>query len=81
MGGDEFAVLTIDATESSLAAIRVRLQSNVDAHNLISVRNYSLSFSLGIIRVDLTSTLTVEALLAQADEAMYAHKQTRKRTP
>lgn len=81
MGGDEFAVLTIDATESSLAAIRVRLQSNVDAHNLISVRNYSLSFSLGIIRVDLTSTLTVEALLAQADEAMYTHKLTRKRTP
>ena len=81
MGGDEFAVLTIDATESSLAAIRVRLQSAVDGHNLISVRNYSLSFSLGIIRVDLTSTLTVEALLAQADEAMYAHKLTRKRTP
>lgn len=79
MGGDEFAVLTIDATESSLAAIQARLQSNVDAHNLVTVRGYSLSFSLGIIRVDLSSIYTVEALLAQADEAMYAHKLRRKR--
>jgi len=79
MGGDEFAVLTIDATESSLNAIRARLQSNVDTHNLEAVRGYALSFSLGIIRVDLDSTLTVEALLAQADEAMYAHKKRRKR--
>ena len=79
MGGDEFAVLTIDATEGSLKAIQARLQSNVDTHNLESVRSYSLSFSLGIIRVDLKSTFTVEALLAQADQAMYAHKKRKKR--
>jgi diguanylate cyclase (GGDEF)-like protein len=78
MGGDEFTVLTIDATESSLTTIQARLQSNVDAHNLVSVRGYTLSFSLGIIRVDLNSTFTVEALLAQADTAMYAHKQHRR---
>jgi diguanylate cyclase (GGDEF)-like protein len=79
MGGDEFAVLTIDATEGSLKSIQERLQSNVDTHNLEAARGYALSFSLGIIRVDLDSTLTVEALLAQADEAMYAHKKKRKR--
>jgi GGDEF domain-containing protein len=55
------------------------LQSNVDTHNLESAHGYSLSFSLGIIRVDLNSTFTVEALLAQADEAMYAHKKKKKR--
>jgi diguanylate cyclase (GGDEF)-like protein len=79
MGGDEFAVLTIDATESGLSAIQARLQSNVDNHNLESVRSYPLSFSLGIIRVDLNSTFTVEALLKQADEAMYTHKKGKKR--
>ena len=79
MGGDEFTVLTIDATEGGLKAIRARLQSNVDTHNLESARGYSLSFSLGIIRVDLDSTFTVEELLAQADQAMYAHKKKRKR--
>ncbi len=79
LGGDEFAVLTIDATEGSLVAIQARLQSNVDSHNLVSVHGYALSFSLGIIRVDLNSTFTVEALLSQADEAMYAHKRLKKR--
>lgn len=79
MGGDEFAVLTIDATEGSLVAIQARLQSSVDSYNLISVSGYTLSFSLGIVRIDLNSTLTVDALLSQADEAMYAHKKGKKR--
>ena len=79
MGGDEFAVLTIDATEGSLDVIQARLQSNVDAYNLETVHGYILSFSLGIIQVNLNSTFTVDALLAQADEAMYAHKKKRKR--
>jgi len=79
MGGDEFTILTIDATEGSLKTIRERLDSNVEAYNLIAVNGYDLSFSMGIIRVDLASTQTVEALLAQADQAMYAHKKKRKR--
>jgi len=79
MGGDEFVVMTVDATESDLSTIQARLQSNVNADNLQSVRGYALSFSLGVIRVDLNSTATMEALLSQADAAMYAHKQSRKR--
>ncbi len=79
MGGDEFVVLTIDATEGDLASIHARLQSNVNVHNLHSARGYSLSFSLGIIRVDLSTTITMEALLSQADTAMYHHKQSRRR--
>jgi diguanylate cyclase (GGDEF)-like protein len=79
MGGDEFAVLTIDATEGSLNSIQERLQGNVDTHNLEAARGYALSFSMGIIRVDLNSTFTVDALLAQADQAMYAHKKKKKR--
>jgi diguanylate cyclase (GGDEF)-like protein len=78
LGGDEFAVLTIDATESGIAIIHARLQSNVDAYNLISVRGYALSFSLGIIQVDLNSTVTVDTLLSQADAAMYEHKQSKQ---
>jgi diguanylate cyclase (GGDEF)-like protein len=80
MGGDEFVVLTVDTKESAISSIQTRLQSNVNAHNLQSARDYSLSFSLGIIPVDLDSTITLEELLAQADEAMYQHKQNRKRT-
>jgi diguanylate cyclase (GGDEF)-like protein len=78
LGGDEFTVLTIDATESGVSTIHARLQSNVDAYNLVSVRGYSLSFSLGVILVDLNSTFTVDALLTQADAAMYTHKRNRR---
>ncbi|MGZ9164482.1 MAG: GGDEF domain-containing response regulator [Anaerolineales bacterium] len=80
LGGDEFVILIADATESDLVSMKVRLQSNVDAYNLQSVDGYTLSFSLGVIRIDLNSTDTMEELLAQADAAMYKHKQSRKRT-
>ena len=78
MGGDEFVVLTIDATEKDLAAIRARLQSNLDAYNLQSVRGYALSFSLGVVQVDLNSTFTIETLLSQADAIMYEQKRLKK---
>ena len=80
LGGDEFVVLIIDATESDLTSLQVRLQSNVDAHNLQSERGYALSLSLGVIRVDPDSTITMEELLYEADAAMYQHKKNRKRT-
>jgi len=80
LGGDEFVVLIIDATESDLASMQARLQSSVDAHNLQSVRGNALSFSLGVIRVDPDSTISMEVLLSEADAAMYKHKQSRKRT-
>ena len=78
LGGDEFVVLMIDATENDLANMQVRLQSNVDAHNL-QAGGHALSFSLGVIHVDAKSTETMESLLSQADAAMYKHKQSRKR--
>jgi diguanylate cyclase (GGDEF)-like protein len=79
MGGDEFVVLTVEAVENDLANIQARLQQNVDAHNRNTTPGYALSFSLGAIRVDLVSSTSMEELLLQADEAMYRHKQARKR--
>ena len=79
LGGDEFVILTIDATESDLYNIQTRLQNNVAAYNLRSTNGHALSFSLGIIQVDVTAPLTMEDLLSKADEAMYKHKQSRKR--
>ena len=77
LGGDEFVVLIIDATESDLVSMQERLQSSVAAYNL-QPGSHALSFSLGVIRVGPDSTETMEALLAQADEAMYIHKRGRK---
>ena len=79
MGGDEFVVLLIDATESDVAAMQALLQINVDAYNLQAENLQALSFSLGAIRIGQNSTITMEEFLSQADEAMFAHKQRRKR--
>ena len=80
LGGDEFVVLTIDAAENDLTTIQSRLQNNVELYNIQPAHGHPLAFSLGMIPVDIDSTLTMEGLLAQADAAMYKHKQARKRT-
>jgi two-component system cell cycle response regulator len=79
LGGDEFVIQIIDASEKDLANMQARLQSKVNAYNLQVESGYALSFSMGGIRVDQNSKITMEALLSLADEAMYKHKQTRKR--
>ena len=81
LGGDEFVILTIDATETDLRNIQNRLQDNVTSNNLHSTNGHTLSFSLGVIQVDMSKTITMEELLAQADAAMYKHKQSRRRVP
>jgi diguanylate cyclase (GGDEF)-like protein len=81
LGGDEFVVLTIDATESELATVQTRLQNNVAAYNLRSTNGRALSFSLGVIEVDMSRPVSMEEMLSQADAAMYKHKQSRKRVP
>ncbi len=80
MGGDEFVVLTAAANETDLDGTRTLLQTNVDEHNRQTTPGFALSYSLGVIQVDLTSSITMEELLAQADAAMYKHKQARRRT-
>jgi diguanylate cyclase (GGDEF)-like protein len=80
LGGDEFVILIIDASEGDLASVQARLQSNVDTHNLQTTSGQALAFSLGVIRVEPQSNITMEDLLAQADAAMYKHKVSRRRT-
>jgi diguanylate cyclase (GGDEF)-like protein len=79
MGGDEFVVMLIDATEADLTAMKTRLQSLVYDYNLKAEIGQTLSFSQGVIRVDSSSTTTMEELLSQADEAMYEHKKKRRK--
>ncbi len=80
LGGDEFVILLIDATESDIKEIQIRLQSNVDNYNIKSGDQFSISFSSGVIRVQPDTKITMEELLSQADKAMYKHKQRRRRT-
>jgi len=78
LGGDEFVILLIDATEEDLSSMQERLQGRVDDYNQTVESGYALSFSMGAIRVDPGSNITMEALLSLADDAMFKHKQNRK---
>ncbi|HSM72731.1 MAG TPA: diguanylate cyclase [Anaerolineales bacterium] len=80
LGGDEFVVLLVDATENDLDSMQTRLKNNVDTYNLQSGLQSKISFSLGIIRAQPESAITMEELLSQADKAMYEHKRQRKNT-
>jgi len=82
LGGDEFAVLLPDVTCGNEDSIRTRLQANLRNHNARSLSGYELSLSLGIVCVDLdTTTATVDELIAQADQQMYAQKRERRQSP
>jgi len=74
IGGDEFAVLAVNAAENSMDVIRTRLYGSLEAHNAQSGHPYVLSFSLGEVSVLPNTAQTVEELLAEADVAMYADK-------
>ncbi len=79
LGGDEFVVLIVDASHSDLANIQALLQKNIDVYNRQVESERALAFSMGSILVDAASQISMEEFLAQADEAMYKHKQSRKR--
>jgi diguanylate cyclase (GGDEF)-like protein len=79
LGGDEFVVLTVEASEKDLKNVQARLQQNVENYNRQTTPGAALAFSLGVIHVAPDSSATMEEFLAQADAAMYKHKQSRKR--
>jgi len=77
-GGDEFAVLAIEASGQSEATIRERL-----TEYLASARrqdsDYKFSVSLGAARFDPWNQASIRDLIAEADQAMYEQK--RRRSP
>ncbi|MDQ3134891.1 MAG: PAS domain S-box protein [Acidobacteriota bacterium] len=78
IGGDEFAVLVVDAAAHSADSLFDRLQQKVRDFNAQGGQPYTLGVSLGTARIEADSTATIEELLARADEAMYEHKRRKK---
>src|SRR5690242_4009737 len=75
-GGDEFAVLAIEASGQSETTIRERL-----TEYLTSARrqdsDYKFSVSLGSARFDPWNPTSIRDLIAEADQAMYEQKRRR----
>lgn len=75
LGGDEFCVLAL-APAVALSAPLTRLRDNLAA---IANRPYRLAFSVGIAEYAADRHASPEALVADADRAMYEAKAARRR--
>jgi diguanylate cyclase (GGDEF)-like protein len=76
VGGDEFAILAVEAEHESVEAIKARLQNALDFVNSGAVRPYDISVSVGIVPYDPEQHSSVEELMAFADREMYTHKKS-----
>lgn len=73
VGGDEFAILAIEADHESIEIIKERLQEALKIANRGNAP-YELSVSIGIAPFDPERDSSVEDLMAWADREMYAQK-------
>jgi diguanylate cyclase (GGDEF)-like protein len=78
MGGDEFAAILVNSPETSIAAMRGRLQERIDAYNARQGGRITLSMSAGMAVVDPSRPATVDELVREADARMYEEKQRKK---
>lgn len=79
IGGDEFAVFELmDATDGPGNGSE-RLQAAIDDFNRNAGQPYRLSMSVGVEDLPVTGETTLEALLSQADIAMYGRKREQVR--
>ncbi|WP_025128316.1 sensor domain-containing diguanylate cyclase [Pseudomonas sp. PH1b] len=79
LGGDEFVALLTAADHVETSAIMARLREILDERNATLKRGYDIRFSVGQIEYDAERHPDVESLLADADKAMYLHKQALKK--
>jgi diguanylate cyclase (GGDEF)-like protein len=75
LGGDEFAALAVDSSGDHESAIATRLSEKLKCLNSSDAR-YMLSLSVGAVRYDPGSTLSIKELIHLADQAMYRVKKT-----
>ena len=79
MGGDEFAILLVNPTDSGVKAAQDRLQQNLDQFNARENGAYQLKVSIGMAEFEPTVQSSIDALMRLADERMYAEKERSKK--
>jgi diguanylate cyclase (GGDEF)-like protein len=77
IGGDEFAVLLMGASENDIDVIKNRLQENIDSSNKRN-NKHKLSLSIGIATSHPELINDIEHLLTRADKLMYEQKNSKK---
>ncbi len=79
MGGDEFAVLAMEASSEDVAMLVGRLRDELSELNQNTKEQFQLSLSIGTTRYVGEDVMSLDDLLAKADAAMYAEKRDKRR--
>ena len=77
IGGDEFAVLAIDAADMNPELFSNRIGQDIHEFNRRESRPYRLAVSHGAALYDPESQLSLEQLISAADELMYVQKKAK----
>jgi len=70
------AVLAIEASDNSEAAIRARLSEDLKSVSAGETR-YAINLSLGAVRINICSNASIGEWMVRADQAMYEQKRRR----
>jgi diguanylate cyclase (GGDEF)-like protein len=79
IGGDEFVVLCLESSESSIERLLSRLYKNIEIYNSTMNKPYKLSISAGFSFYNPKDPITLDELLHIADQRMYKEKMGKKR--
>jgi len=74
IGGDEFAIMTIDSPEMTSDILMSRLQDRIDEHNARQDKPFHVSMSIGISTCDSKNMRSLDELMSLADGKMYDNK-------
>lgn len=74
IGGDEFGIVPVNINGDDVDNIIQRLQRNIDSFNTRGLLPRPLSMSVGASVLDPGTSLTLDQMMACADQAMYEHK-------
>jgi diguanylate cyclase (GGDEF)-like protein len=78
IGGDEFAVLAVDADENAAGIISARLEACLDEMNRSGSLPFRLGMSTGMVYIGPRDNESLEAWMEKADQVLYRNKAARK---
>ncbi|MCF6149157.1 MAG: diguanylate cyclase [Candidatus Kuenenia sp.] len=78
MGGDEYAVFSVDSNRQNAEGIVRRLKDNINRYNEQNKNPYKLSVSVGFACYDYQNPCSIDEVIAKADMQMYEEKKKKK---
>ena len=81
LGGDEFTAFALDVSHPNGAPMLARFHDSLAELNARPARRFELSISLGVAQYDSKSSLSVDQLLAMADQSLYQQKRRNHAEP